>query len=262
MNKKNTLKAMVLSLSLLTVSPGHAFIVTDLTNLIQNLVTAIETGATVSEVASLLSQAQKQYSLLNKEYKSFTGKRFFSSLLNDIAQQQARKYIPPEYRRIIEAIRKKNIPGGMAILKRAIDEYEKANSDYDPGIIFSDPATESAKRYKAYYENNSAYHGLATASFDSTDKRIDNANTFIEKIDEAEDMKASTDLGNRINSENTLLLTEQIRLQAATLKKMNDNDQDEMRRRANDHRIVNTESGGMFNSKTAAAFLAARGIHK
>ncbi|MEE9356083.1 MAG: type IV secretion system protein [Methylococcaceae bacterium] len=263
------LKKALIPLLLTVPTQANAFAVLDIANLIQAIfsviqeyeitsetaTTAIQTAQTVEEVLNTIKQ-------LEREYDSLTGPRGFEKLLNSTVERELRRHLPGTYADIIIAIKNDNINAAMRGFKKAVDEYNEFNQPYEPEVIYDDPATESARQYQEYYDSNRAYHGIATASLDGTSTHFDDADTFVENISKTNDMKGATDLGNRINAENTRLLTEQIRIQASTLKSMNDRDQDEMRRRANDHKFVNEEAGGMFNSKTADAFLLSRGIKK
>lgn len=236
----------ILAATVLVAAPSvQAFTVTDLVNLPFNILSGIESGLTTveqtltsSETAATAIETANTVVRLKKHYDAITGNYGMSSIMNLLRDKALRKYAPPTFNKTVEAVNGNSILGSFGRFKKAVDDFKNINQIYRPSEIFNTRGTEAAERYEKHYAGNNVFHAISTTSLDATDERINTDETLIEEIDSADDQKAAMDLGNRINGETNLRMTEQVRLQAATLKKLNDMDQDRMRRRAVDHRVA------------------------
>ncbi len=186
----------------------------------------------VTDVANLAEQIQ-QFAQMELQYarqleqltearvqvEAITGHYGVGELLNSNVYREARRYTPTTWRDALRILEAGGLPGSVADVRALYGERAESMAvigaeDYN--II--NPDAPNAQAFERRRDTNLATLAIAEASYDDTQARMVNYETFMAEVDAAENAKAIADLTARIAAENGTSLAELIRLQSVQLQ--------------------------------------------
>ncbi len=185
------------------------------TDLIQTIMQTLKQAKQIANQVQQIRNQIAQLEQMEKEFESMSGNYNMGELINGPAQHDMRRYLPGKWASMQTLSVDNGVPPSVRDkLRIAINLARRARSkgeQYRTEDIFLSKDQKSAKIYEG--EGRSIYStmGATQATFDQTGKRIGELENITEEIDKAEDLKAAMDLGNRIDSENAMLMNELIR---------------------------------------------------
>ena len=173
----------------------------------------------LQHMQQLISKAEQEISRLDSQLEALTGPRGMGSLLNDLSQQNVRRYAPQSWQDTLNILNAGGNPGSLSDLKSVYEQKHNTFQHMSGGDVSAAPAY-SANVETYDYARSAALGSLALSetSFNRNDSRINNYEQLLGEIDSAADAKAAADLANRIAIENGLTSTELIRLQATQIQ--------------------------------------------
>lgn len=191
----------------------------DVTNIVQTTLTSLNS---FEEIANQIKQIQNQIDQLRQleqqldqakeQFEAMTGSYNMSDLLNGVAEQQAREWAPDDWRNVLDVYE-----GGGNEMGETAREAREAGEDFGASDVYDDLTPTTAERYIRRGREIFGAMGIGEHSYNLTSDRIETVEGLINNIDTATDPKAAQDLGNRIQAETALLMTELIRLQSAQM---------------------------------------------
>ena len=167
-----------------------------------------------------LIELKQSVRLAQREVDSITGTRGYSDILQDTVFKETRKQLTFESRIALDDLIAGRLPTTSAELTRGlralIELYslDKQYTDYTPEERYArvTGAQETRRNTNAYMTLRAEQH------LQNTEVNTAKYEELINEIDNTQDIKASTDLANRIAVENGILLNQLINLQANILK--------------------------------------------
>ena len=224
----------------ITITPLTSFAglpVIDVTNIVQNTLTAIRT---LQQYEQMLEDAQTQLKELDeavKQVESLTGNRGIGGLLNSGPYRDARRYTPSTWQDTMRILEAGGLPGSVSdvvdIYSANRDTYQIAQRD---AYNVVNPDAPNAIAFERRKLTNDAALSVAEVSYDQSYPRMQRYETMMDSIEDMPDMKAIGDLTARINAQNGTALTELIRLntiamqQTASVQNQNLVDETNMKR--------------------------------
>ena len=196
----------------------------DVANILQTTTTAFENiDQTINQVTQIQKQVEQiqqfahQIEQMERQWKSMSGSYALGALLNTLADRQKRRYLPTDWAGVLDL--------GQEVLQNAqtsavAEEAKKVREQgerYTKQELFHrSPNSPAADRYNK--TANSIYGSMAIGreSYKRTEDRLDTIEQLSEAIDTSTDIKAATDLNNRLLVELAVLMTESIRIQSAS----------------------------------------------
>lgn len=164
-----------------------------------------------SDIPAMINQAQtmaqwgKQYQQMieqithmKNQYAAMTGSRGLGQILNN---PSLRTYLPDGWATIYDQVRSGQLRG---ISSKAASIYSA--EQFDPS------ATGGRKRQLDVLAANKA---ITMQAYDATVARVNNINELMKQADATGDMKATSDLQNRMTAESAMIQNEQVRLNLA-----------------------------------------------
>lgn len=195
------------------------------------------TGIPVVDVSNLaqalqtVAQLRAQLQQLQQMHDAVTGSRGMGALLN---QPQLRQYLPTSTQNLYSSG-----STGLSAMDGNIDAIKRAEA------LGNDLAAERAqletRKADAAVKNKAMTQLAYTASM----KRLDNIEALAKQIDFATDEKATLDLQNRLNSELSLIQSEQQRAQLVGMLQSNEQAVIQQKAREINKKIVNPANTGM-----------------
>jgi type IV secretion system protein VirB5 len=173
----------------------------------------------IARMQELIAKTEEEIATLNNQLNAITGPRGMGDLLNDLSQQEIRRYTPANWQQTLGILNAGGNPGSLADLKNTYEQNAALfdhieNTDIDP----NDPDSANASIFGYARDTTLGSLALSETSFNRNDQRIANYENLINQIDSAADTKAAADLANRIMIENGLTASELIRLQATQIQ--------------------------------------------
>jgi type IV secretion system protein VirB5 len=153
---------------------------------------------TMAQWAKQYQQMIQQITHMKNQYDAITGTRGLGQILNNPA---LRNYLPDQWANIYDQVRNGQLQG---LSTKATSIYSAEG--FDPH------ATGGRKRQLEILAANKA---MAMQAYDATLQRVQNINALMQQADATNDMKAATDLQNRMVAENASIQNEQVRLNLA-----------------------------------------------
>ena len=200
-------------LALLLAGQAHAgWPVFDASNLQDNLRQLKQMQQTYARQLEELTEARRQV-------EAITGHYGLGELLNSTLYRDARRYTPTTWRDTLRILEAGGLPGSVADVRAlygaraeslaiiGADDYNQLNPD-----------APNAQAFERRRDTNLATVAIAEATYDNTQARMANYETFIGRIEGTENAKAIADLQARITAENGTSLANLIRLQAVQLQ--------------------------------------------
>ena len=154
--------------------------------------------AIMKQWASQYQQMTGQINQMKSQYESMTGSRGLGQINNNPA---LRTYLPEQWAGIYEKVKSGNLSGISSV---ASGIY--SSEGFNPNAV-------GARRRQG--EILAANKAMTMRSYDQTQARLNNINALMAQADATQDMKAASDLQNRIAAENAMIQNEQIRLNLA-----------------------------------------------
>ena len=184
--------------------------------------------ANIAEQIRHLAQMELQYARQLEQLtearfqlEAITGHYGLGELLNNNVYREARRYTPTTWRDALRILEAGGLPGSVADVRAVYGERAESMAvigaeDYN----LINPDAPNAQAFERRRDTNLATLAIAEASYDDTQARIVNYETFMAEVDAAENAKAIADLTARIAAENGTSLAELIRLQSVQLQQL------------------------------------------
>jgi type IV secretion system protein VirB5 len=154
--------------------------------------------AIMKQWASQYQQMTGQINQMKSQYESMTGSRGLGQINNNPA---LRTYLPEQWAGIYDKVKSGNLSGISSV---ASGIY--SSEGFNPNAV-------GARRRQG--EILAANKAMTMRSYDQTQARLNNINALMAQADATQDIKAASDLQNRIAAENAMIQNEQIRLNLA-----------------------------------------------
>lgn len=154
--------------------------------------------AIMKQWAGQYQQMTGQINQMKSQYDSMTGSRGLGQINNNPA---LRTYLPEQWAGIYDKVKSGNLSGISSV---ASGIY--SSEGFNPNAV-------GARRRQG--EILAANKAMTMRSYDQTQARLNNINALMAQADATQDMKAASDLQNRIAAENAMIQNEQIRLNLA-----------------------------------------------
>ncbi len=190
----------------------------DIANILQTTTTAMEsidqTMNQVEQISNQINQIRNQVEQirqLDDQFKAMTGNYNMGALLDTIADRNFRRYVPRTWQETLDLIESGVAVAHQTEMQTAAREAREAGERYSTGDIYDDSDWETAKEYTRQAQKIYTVIGATQTAYDGTEKRFENLEALNGQIDTATDIKAATDLNNRILIENAALSNEVIR---------------------------------------------------
>lgn len=247
MKIKHTLVALVVGVY--SCFPAHAggIPTIDLTNFIQNTITALETiDQTINQVKQVKNQVDslknldEQLKQQLEQYKNMSGTYGVSQLLNTSVDKEFRRFVPQSWNDAASLVDAVGLAGHQLEAQKAAQDALEEGRRYQAQDVFKDVNSEPAKQYEKKTKKLASAAGVGQAYFNRTEERLEYIENLTAEIDNATDMKQAVDLQNRIAAENAVLLNEVIRLNSAGYISKAEEEMTEVNRRAVDVRMGET----------------------
>ncbi|MBL4571592.1 MAG: hypothetical protein JKY40_10485 [Gammaproteobacteria bacterium] len=207
----------------------------------------IQTGELIVNTAEQLDQMRRQielqirrYDLQQQQYEASTGNYNMGDLLNSEAYREARRFIPRSWQETLELLEGAQAANHQRQSQEAARSAREAGQRYSTSDLYEDDALDKAVRYGREARSVFTQIGVGQSNFDQSAVRTENIEFLIDQIDSAPDLKAATDLQNRLSAENAQLLGELIQLQSAGQINAGEIRLNNMNRRAEDVRMSRT----------------------
>jgi type IV secretion system protein VirB5 len=200
---------------------------------------AVQAANMAKQLAELQNQyqtMQQQYQQLQQTYQSISGIRNMGDIVNNPA---LRKYLPPDYQQVLK-LGTGVANGNYGTLDGAVNGMKQASKILDITETRIDPNSATGKAYQDAQNQAAVNRVLAEESFKQSGSRIDDLQQLLNKVNNAPDEKDIQDLQARIQTEQTMLQNEQIRL--ASLAQLAQAQRDIATQQAAEIRIKRTQS--------------------
>ena len=173
----------------------------------------------LQHMQQLISKAEEEISMLDSQLEALTGSRGMGELLNDLSQQNIRRYAPQNWQDTLNILNAGGNPGSLSDLQNLYEQKQSAFGHVKGSALSSAPAySANIESYEYARGATLGSMALSETSFNRNDARITNYEHLLDEIDSAADAKAAADLSNRIAIENGLTAAELIRLQATQIQ--------------------------------------------
>lgn len=206
---------LLVILLLLSSTPSFAQIpVTDVANLGQQIVQYTQMIAEYERQFEQLSEARNQVDAI-------TGHYGLGDLLNGNLQRGARRYTPTSWRDTLRILEAGGLPGSIADVRTVYGERAESMAVIGAEEYNAlNPDAPNAQAFERRRDTNLASLAIAEATYDNTQARMANYETFMGQIESAENAKSIADLQARIAAENGTSLADLIRLQSVQLQQV------------------------------------------
>jgi type IV secretion system protein VirB5 len=172
---------------------------------------------TANQIKQLANQYQQirnqvaQIRQMDVQHGTITGNYNMGAFLNNPFQKQLRRYLPGNWYELKELLKKAGIPTSLGDAIKKAREARKRGEQYPTGTIFTDTEQVHAVAYAEEGDRLYAAMGASQTAYERTNQNLENIEAMTDQIDQANDLKAAVDLGNRIGAENAMLINELIR---------------------------------------------------
>ena len=173
----------------------------------------------LQHMQQLITKAEQEISRLDSQLEALTGPRGMGTLLNDLSQQNIRRFAPQKWQDTLEILNSGSNPGSLSELQGSYTQKHNMFQHIEGSDVNAAPAYKT--NIETYDNARSAALGsmaLSETSFNHNHGRITNYEQLLSEIDSALDAKAAADLANRIAIENGFTAAELIRLQATQIQ--------------------------------------------
>lgn len=172
---------------------------------------------TANQIKQLANQYQQisnqvdQIRRMDMQYGTITGNYNMGAFLNNPFQKQLRRYLPRNWYELKQLLKKAGIPSNLGDAVKKAQQARKRGEHYPSGSVFTDPQQKHALSYEEEGDRLYATMGASQAAYERTGQNLEDIEAMTDQIDQANDLKAAVDLGNRIGTENGMLINELIR---------------------------------------------------
>lgn len=193
--------AMAISAALAAPAPSHAagIPVIDVSNLIQ----AIQQ---YQQMVQQLQQLQAQLEQAKRHYAAVTGQRGMGAQL---LPEHYTQTVPRHWRDTLAAMQGDATGPIGATAKAIADHASQLDQPHFQRVL-----EEVTTAMRASLDNTAAAQALNAQVYDNAGNRFQRLQQLMGQIDQAQDLKAISDLQARLQAENGLLMNELIKLQA------------------------------------------------
>lgn len=187
---------------------------------------AVIDPANIAENIRQLVQLELQYARqleelvrATEQLEAMTGNYGIGELLNGDFYRGARRYTPTTWRDTLRILEAGGLPGSVADVRTVYGERAQSLA-----IIGAEeynqlnPDAPNAQAFERRRNTNLASVAVAETTYNNTQARMANYETFMGQIETTENAKSIADLNARITAENGTSLAELIRLQSIQLQ--------------------------------------------
>lgn len=185
--------ALAVSMSLVPVARAQFTV-----NVNSDIPATLNQAQTMAQWAKQYEQMVTQITHLKSQVDAMTGPRGLGQILNN---PELRGYLPDQWASIYDQVRNGQLQG---LSGKAAAVYSAEGFDAN--------ATGGRKRELDVMAANKA---ITMQAYDATLARVNNINALMQQANATNDMKAATDLQNRMAAENAMIQNEQTRLNLA-----------------------------------------------
>ncbi len=208
---KKIFRTLALVLGLVVGSHAKAGIpVLDAANLANSVQQVIAWGQQYQQMIQQLTELRNQYAQLQTTYQSMTGGRGLATLLNGVADQAARRYLPEQAAELDGLLGQ--AMAGYGPLQAAIRDTRNLVSSMPAGT-FGD-GTQALNALQAKINSMATQHTFGRAAYSAAAQRTRDLENLITVSGGANDPKAIAEMQTRIAAQQALLQNESAKLQA------------------------------------------------
>ena len=204
------LGAMVVLVSLAFAPAARAQIpVTDVASLTQQIQQVMSWVQQYSQMVEQIRNQVQQISQLRETYNSMTGDRAMGGLLNGVADQTARRYLPADMAQLYDIYNGTIVPGYAALATR-ITGLRSTLSSLPPGYFPAGSQLET--QLNKALDSLGAQRVMAQEAYKAVGDRVTNTENLMATISSATDPAAIAQLQARIQGEQVLAQNETTRI--------------------------------------------------
>lgn len=193
--------------------------------------------AEIAKWAEQLRAMEQQYSQLRMQYNSITGSRGLGQLMNNATRQTVPDDFMQSYNRLL-TMGQGGASNDARIIYETIKKLDCAR--------FQDPNAKLQCQAQAYAEPENASY--INAALKSSQERAAQLNQLVMAVDTTTDLKAATDLSNRIAAEQSLLQNEQTLVNLALAQRQSQSALVVKANQAEGRRAILENTGSPFGS--------------
>ncbi len=166
---------------------------------LQDILSYFKQGEEVVNQIEQIENQVEQIKQMEQEFENMSGSYDLGSLFDSTGDRNDRRYLPNNYGDSLNFYSE-----GYSFSsnqKGAYTETQKAREGeiYTTDKIFDKEDSNAAKGYSSEGQRLYSVMGMSRDTYNRTEERMEIAESLSEEIDMATDMKAATDLGNRIS---------------------------------------------------------------
>jgi type IV secretion system protein VirB5 len=197
---------------------GQGYPVIDIANVIQSTLQAERALEQIDQLSRQYAKQIEELSVAIQQRDALLGSRGLGRLLNGPQARSARRGLPSTFEELLRTLASAGGPRSFEELRALYEarsrELDLARpEDVNPGR----PEGRTARVYARERTATLARLAVSEKAFADASRRVESYEQLMEAIDASPDLKASTDLANRILAENGLTMNELLRLQALAL---------------------------------------------
>jgi len=187
----------------------------DIANIVQTTISALKNIEQVGQVYTQIDNQLQQINKLKEQFDNMNGDYFKQLLLNSTGYKKARRWIPSNFRDVLDMYR--GLYPYQAYQEAAFAGWEARNDYYiyDTETYYEENESIAAQRWAQYNNNSVAAIGIAESSFERATGVISETERLIDDMGSSPDQKAALDLSNRMSAQLQFLLAELIRVQSS-----------------------------------------------
>lgn len=167
-------------------------------------------GEQYTQMVQQLTELRNQYAQLQTTYQSMTGGRGLATLLNGVADQAARRYLPEQAAELDSLLGQ--AMAGYEPLQAAIRETRAMVSSMPAGTFRDGTAALNALQFKI--NSMASQQAFGKAAYTAAAQRTRDIEALISASGGANDPKAIAEMQTRIAAQQALLQNESAKLQA------------------------------------------------
>lgn len=196
---RSSVLAMALTLPLPSMASGIPVI---------DVAAIAEAIKTFMQLQKQFTELQEQTGLSEEQLRSITGSRGMADLVND---PNSRFYIPAEYQDVLKLTA--GVSGGdYDDLQNRIEELVETSTLLDVEDTAYGSGSLEGQAYIADQNQIALNSALAEEAYNQANRRTENIQVLLDKVNDADDPKDIADLNARITAEQLMLSNEQNKL--------------------------------------------------
>jgi type IV secretion system protein VirB5 len=206
---KRLIRYLALMFGLAGMSQAHAGIpVIDGANLAQAIQQVLAWSQQYDQMVQSIQTLHAQYAQLENTFNVMTGNRGLGTLLNTIADQATRRYLP-EAGTQIDQLASGEVPG-YSDLQSTVASIRSTISSMPAGSLPANALAALNSQLNAL----ATHKALGQAAYSSAEQRFSDTENLIATIGTADDPKAIAEMNARLTAQQALVANEATKVQA------------------------------------------------